>query len=83
MLRSSIARVVAIVINLQRRSNLQPRAIARTLKTSQVDPVDIDAIAYTRGPGMRTCLAVSAISAKALGAAWRKPVIGIHHMVSE
>lgn len=42
----------------------------------------MDVIAYTRGPGMRNCLGVSAASAKALAAAYRKPVIGIHHMVS-
>jgi tRNA A37 threonylcarbamoyltransferase TsaD len=42
---------------------------------------EIDAIAYTRGPGMYACLGVSAASAKALGAGFGKPVIGIHHMV--
>lgn len=31
---------------------------------------------------MYACLGVSAASAKALAAAYRKPVIGIHHMVS-
>lgn len=30
---------------------------------------------------MYNCLAVSAASAKALAAAHRKPVIGVHHMV--
>lgn len=43
---------------------------------------EVNAIAYTRGPGMYNCLGVSAASAKALGAAFNKPVIGIHHMVS-
>lgn len=42
---------------------------------------EIDAIAYTRGPGMYACLGVSAASAKALGAGYGMPVIGIHHMV--
>jgi N6-L-threonylcarbamoyladenine synthase len=42
---------------------------------------ECDAIAYTRGPGMYACLGVSAASAKALGAAYNKPVIGVHHMV--
>lgn len=43
---------------------------------------DVDAVAYTRGPGMYGCLAVGAASAQALAAAAGKPVIGIHHMVS-
>ena len=43
---------------------------------------EVDAIAYTRGPGMYACLGVSAASAKALGAGFGKPVVGIHHMVS-
>jgi N6-L-threonylcarbamoyladenine synthase len=47
-----------------------------------MDLKDVDAIAYTRGPGMYNCLGVSAASAKALAAAFKKPVIGVHHMVS-
>jgi hypothetical protein len=42
---------------------------------------EIDLIAYTRGPGMSGCLAQGAASAKTLAAAFRKPVMGIHHMV--
>ena len=42
---------------------------------------DVDAIAFTRGPGMYGCLAVGAASAQALAAAAGKPLIGIHHMV--
>ena len=42
---------------------------------------DMDAIAYTRGPGMYGCLSVSAASAKALAAVAGKPIFGIHHMV--
>lgn len=41
---------------------------------------DVDVIAYTRGPGMPTCLAACALSAKTLSAAYRKPLVGVHHM---
>jgi len=40
----------------------------------------IDAIAYTRGPGLAGALLVGAGVAAALGLALDKPVIGIHHL---
>ncbi len=42
---------------------------------------DLDAIAYTRGPGMKGCLTICSTAAKAIGAISGKPVIGVHHMV--
>jgi N6-L-threonylcarbamoyladenine synthase len=42
--------------------------------------VDIDAIAYTRGPGLAGALLVGASVANALAFALGKPVIGVHHM---
>lgn len=41
---------------------------------------NVDAIAYTRGPGMPTCLASCALAAKTLSAAYNKPLVGVHHM---
>lgn len=41
---------------------------------------DLDAIAFTRGPGMAGCLQTSAASAKALAAATGLPLLGVHHM---
>lgn len=41
---------------------------------------DLDAIAYTRGPGMYGCLSISAASARALAAGTDKPLVGVHHM---
>ena len=41
---------------------------------------DLDAIAYTRGPGLAGALLVGASIANALGFALGKPVIGVHHM---
>jgi len=41
---------------------------------------DIDAIAYTQGPGLAGALLVGASIASALGFALQKPVIGIHHL---
>jgi N6-L-threonylcarbamoyladenine synthase len=41
---------------------------------------DIDAIAYTAGPGLIGALLVGASVAKSLALAWGVPSIGIHHM---
>ena len=41
---------------------------------------EIDAIAYTKGPGLRGPLMVGASFAKSLGFALNKPVIPVHHM---
>jgi N6-L-threonylcarbamoyladenine synthase len=41
---------------------------------------DIDAIAYTRGPGLMGALMVGASLARGLAWSLEKPVLGIHHM---
>ena len=41
---------------------------------------DIDAIAYTAGPGLVGALLVGASCAQALAFAWDVPAIGVHHM---
>ena len=41
---------------------------------------DIDAIAYTAGPGLVSALLVGASCAQALAFAWDIPALGVHHM---
>ncbi|SAL70545.1 DNA-binding/iron metalloprotein/AP endonuclease [Caballeronia peredens] len=41
---------------------------------------DIDAIAFTQGPGLAGALLVGASIANALAMAWDKPTVGIHHL---
>ncbi|RQR55190.1 tRNA (adenosine(37)-N6)-threonylcarbamoyltransferase complex transferase subunit TsaD [Burkholderia sp. Bp9126] len=41
---------------------------------------DIDAIAFTQGPGLAGALLVGASIANALALAWNKPTVGIHHL---
>lgn len=50
------------------------------LATAGVTTSDIDAVAYTAGPGLAGALLVGSSIANALAYAWRKPVIGIHHL---
>jgi N6-L-threonylcarbamoyladenine synthase len=42
--------------------------------------VDVDVVAYTRGPGLAGALLVGAGVACALGAALERPVLGVHHL---
>ncbi|GAA6059523.1 hypothetical protein JCM10212_006021 [Sporobolomyces blumeae] len=57
-----------------------PFAIRQALGDANVTLDDLDAIAFTRGPGMYGCLSVCAGAAKALAGATGKPLIGVHHM---
>ncbi len=41
---------------------------------------DVDAIAYTRGPGLIGALMVGSAIAKSIAWAWDIPVMGVHHM---
>jgi N6-L-threonylcarbamoyladenine synthase len=50
------------------------------LRRGAVTLADLDAIAYTKGPGLAGALLVGASIANALGFALGKPVLGIHHL---
>lgn len=54
--------------------------LENVLGTAGVSTSEIDAVAYTAGPGLAGALLVGASIANGLAFAWRKPVIGIHHL---
>ncbi|MDP3844281.1 MAG: tRNA (adenosine(37)-N6)-threonylcarbamoyltransferase complex transferase subunit TsaD [Oxalobacteraceae bacterium] len=54
--------------------------LQQTLKDSGRTLAQIDAIAYTQGPGLAGALLVGASFACGLGLALDKPVLGIHHL---
>ncbi len=54
--------------------------IDQVIKEAGLSPTDIDAIAYTAGPGLIGALLVGASIAKSLAFAWNIPALGIHHM---
>ena len=54
--------------------------IDQALKESGSARADIDAIAYTAGPGLVGALLVGASIAKSLAFAWNVRAIGVHHM---
>ena len=50
------------------------------LQKANVLSSEIDAVAFTAGPGLAGALLVGASIANGLAFAWQKPVIGIHHL---
>ena len=54
--------------------------IRQTFDAAGLDLRDLNAIAYTRGPGLAGALLVGASIAAALGFALKIPVLGIHHL---
>ncbi|WXL26412.1 tRNA (adenosine(37)-N6)-threonylcarbamoyltransferase complex transferase subunit TsaD [Ectopseudomonas mendocina] len=54
--------------------------IRQVLEQAQRKPEDIDAVAYTAGPGLVGALLVGASCAQALAFAWGIPALGVHHM---
>ena len=54
--------------------------VREALADAKSDRGSIDGVAYTAGPGLIGALLVGAGFAAALGRAWDKPTIGIHHL---
>ncbi|MGI2028107.1 tRNA (adenosine(37)-N6)-threonylcarbamoyltransferase complex transferase subunit TsaD [Endozoicomonas acroporae] len=54
--------------------------INQVLEQAGINKDQIDAIAYTRGPGLVGALMVGACFGKALAWAWGIPSVGVHHM---
>jgi N6-L-threonylcarbamoyladenine synthase len=56
------------------------RLIDAVLREANITGDFVKAIAYTQGPGLAGALLVGAQLAAALAYAWRKPILGVHHM---
>ncbi len=54
--------------------------IRQTIKQAHLTSADIDAVAYTAGPGLIGALMVGASTGRAIAMAWDVPAIGVHHM---
>ena len=54
--------------------------IDQCLAKAGLKKCDIEAVAYTRGPGLIGALMVGACTAKAMAWAWGVPAVGVHHM---
>jgi len=54
--------------------------IRQVLVEAELEKQDIDAIAFTAGPGLIGALMVGAATARAIAFAWGVPAIAVHHM---
>jgi N6-L-threonylcarbamoyladenine synthase len=54
--------------------------VDQVLEEAGTKPEEIDAIAYTAGPGLVGALLVGAMLARGLGWSWGIPVLPVHHM---
>ncbi|NWS65078.1 OSGEP threonylcarbamoyltransferase, partial [Chunga burmeisteri] len=55
--------------------------VADALADAQLRPSDLDAVAFTRGPGLGAPLAVVAVVARTLAQLWGCPLLGVNHCV--
>jgi len=55
--------------------------LREAMEQSGLHPEDIDAIAFTKGPGMGAPLATVAVVARTLARLWGKPLLGVNHCV--
>ena len=54
--------------------------LEQAFEKARLTPPDVDAIAYTKGPGLAGALLVGSSVASSLGLALNKPLIGVHHL---
>src|SRR5512142_751804 len=91
--RKALADVVATQIEIHRRwGGVVPELASRNhvvqimpvvdeaLTRAGVAPADLDAVAVTSGPGLVGALLVGVQAAKALAAAWGKPLVPVNHL---
>lgn len=71
--------VVPEVAAREHASVMMP-VVEEVMRKARVKPAAIDCIAVTEGPGLLTSLFVGVETARALGYAWGKPVVGVHHL---
>jgi len=71
--------VVPELASRAHQQNIVP-VMHEALKIAEISLKDIDAIAYTQGPGLLGSLLVGASFAKGLSLALNKPLVNVHHM---
>jgi len=71
-----------VVPNLAAREHLRnlPLMLKSFFRRNKISSKNIDLIAVTQGPGLIPALLVGINAAKALSYAWKKPLVGVHHI---
>jgi len=55
--------------------------LREALEEANITPDRIDAVAYTKGPGMGAPLASIAVVARTVAQLWSKPILGVNHCI--
>jgi N6-L-threonylcarbamoyladenine synthase len=76
------ARFGGVVPEVASRAHLEALipVVDEAITSAGIDPMRIDAVAATVGPGLIGALLVGVSAAKALSLVWEKPFVGINHM---
>ena len=61
---------------------LFPELVRRAVGEAHVRPREIDAIAFSQGPGLGPCLRAGATVARMLSLAWDRPLVPVNHCVA-
>jgi N6-L-threonylcarbamoyladenine synthase len=71
-----------VVPNLAAREHLKnlPVLLKKIFAANKIGSKDIGLIAVTQGPGLIPALLIGTDAAKTLSYAWKKPLIGVHHI---
>lgn len=56
--------------------------LSKALKEAAVKIEDVDAVAFSQGPGLGPCLRVGAVVARSVSAYYKKPLIPVNHAVA-
>ncbi|MDI6777616.1 MAG: tRNA (adenosine(37)-N6)-threonylcarbamoyltransferase complex transferase subunit TsaD [Patescibacteria group bacterium] len=71
-----------VVPNLAARDHLKnlPLLLKKIIAKNKIKRNNIDLIAVTEGPGLIPALLIGTNAAKAIAYAWKKPLVGVHHI---
>lgn len=58
------------------------RVLEKAISKANINPKEIDAIAFSQGPGIGHCLRIGAITARSLAVLLKKPLIGVNHCIA-
>jgi len=56
--------------------------VKEAMDEAKINPSDIDAVAFTKGPGMGAPLVSVAVVARTLAQIWNLPIIGVNHCIA-
>jgi N6-L-threonylcarbamoyladenine synthase len=61
---------------------LFPGLVERAMEAAHLTPRDVEAIAFSQGPGLGPCLRAGATVARMLSLAWDRPLVPVNHCVA-